>query len=56
MQRAEKYTATMPPLIVIGRVRSTTETVSLPLAAIGHCSIALPGQGCDSAASVARMR
>jgi hypothetical protein len=46
----------MPPLIVIGRVRSTTETVSLPLAAIGHCSIALPGQGCDSAASVARMR
>jgi hypothetical protein len=41
---------------VIGRVRSTTETVWLPPAAIGHCSIVLPGQGCDSAAPVARMR
>ena len=54
--RPRKCAATMPPLIVIGRVRSTTETVSLPLAAIGHRSIVLPAQGCDSAAPVARMR
>src|SRR5262245_37553577 len=32
--RPRKCAATMPPLIAIGRVRSTTETVSLPLAAI----------------------
>src|SRR5690242_154930 len=34
----------MPAPTATGRVRSTTDTLSLPLAAIAHCSVVAAGQ------------